>query len=395
MRLTWAGANGINVDKIFTFTKGSYVVDVTFDIHNGSSARLEPHSYFQLLRNGHPPIGDPKFITTYTGPAVYTDKEKFHKISFSDIEKDKATYPKQSNDGWVAMIQLYFLSAWLPANDQPREFYAKKIGDNLFDVGVILPVGMIEPGSDKRITVPLYAGPQEQKHLSQIAPGLNLAVDYGVLTVIAAPLFWILAFLHKWVQNWGVAIILLTILIKLAFYPLSAKSYRSMAQMRVLGPKLQKLKEQYGDDRQRLHTAMMELYKTEKVNPLGGCLPVIVQIPVFIALYWALLNSVEMRQAPFMLWVHDLSAPDPYYILPIIMGLTMIIQTRLNPTPPDPIQAKVMMIMPIAFSVFFFFFPAGLVLYWVVNNTLSIAQQWFVTRGVEQEKIVAKGHAKR
>jgi YidC/Oxa1 family membrane protein insertase len=212
--------------------------------------------------------------------------------------------------------------------------------------------------------------------------------------VIAAPLFWVLAWLNKLVQNWGVAIILLTVLIKLVFYPLSAKSYRSMAQMRVLGPKLQKLKEQYGDDRQRLHTAMMELYKTEKVNPLGGCLPVVVQIPVFIALYWALLNSVEMRQAPFMLWVNDLSAPDPYYILPIVMGITMIIQTKLNPTPPDPIQAKVMMIMPIAFSVFFFFFPAGLVLYWVVNNVLSIAQQWYVTHGVEQEKATAKGHGK-
>jgi len=394
VKLTWTGENGIKVDKVFTFFKGSYVVDVTYEIHNGSTIRLEPHSYFQLVRNGQPPTGDPKFITTYTGPAIYTDKEKFHKISFSDIAKDKATYPKQSNDGWVAMIQLYFLSAWLPANDQPREYYAKKLGDDIYDVGMVLPLGSIEPGSMKKITVPLYAGPQEQDHLSKVAPGLDLAVDYGVLTVISAPLFWVLALLNKLVQNWGLAIILLTILIKLAFYPLSAKSYRSMAQMRVLGPKLQKLKEQYGDDRQRLHTAMMELYKTEKVNPLGGCLPVVVQIPVFIALYWALLNSVEMRQAPFMLWIHDLSAPDPYYILPIVMGITMIIQTKLNPTPPDPIQAKVMMIMPIAFSVFFFFFPAGLVLYWVVNNTLSIAQQWYVTHGVEQAKAAAKGHAK-
>jgi YidC/Oxa1 family membrane protein insertase len=394
VRLTWAGANGVKVDKVFTFRRNSYVVDVAYEINNGSATRLEPHSYFQLVRNGQPPIGDPKFITTYTGPAVYTEKEKFQKLSFSDIEKDKATYPKQSNDGWVAMIQLYFLSAWLPANDQSREYYAKKLGEDLYNVGVVLPVGSIEPGSTKKVTVPLYAGPQEQDHLSKVAPGLDLVVDYGVLTVISAPLFWLLALLNKLVHNWGVAIILLTVLIKLAFYPLSAKSYRSMAQMRVLGPKLQKLKEQYGDDRQRLHTAMMELYKTEKVNPLGGCLPVVVQIPVFIALYWALLNSVEMRQAPFMLWIHDLSTPDPYYVLPIIMGITMIIQTKLNPTPPDPIQAKVMMIMPIAFSVFFFFFPAGLVLYWVVNNVLSIAQQWYVTHGVEQEKAAAKGHGK-
>jgi YidC/Oxa1 family membrane protein insertase len=395
VRLTWSGENGIKVDKVFTFQKGNYVVDVAYEIHNGSATPLDPHTYFQLVRNGQPPIGDPKFITTYTGPAVYTEKEKFNKIAFSDIEKDKASYPKQSNDGWIAMIQLYFLSAWLPAIDQPRENYVKKLGDDLYGVGTVLPLGTIDPGTTKKITVPLYAGPQEQDHLSKVAPGLDLAVDYGVLTVISAPLFWLLALLNKLVQNWGIAIILLTVLIKLAFYPLSAKSYRSMAQMRVLGPKLQKLKEQYGDDRQRLHTAMMELYKTEKVNPLGGCLPVVVQIPVFIALYWALLNSVEMRQAPFMLWINDLSAPDPYYILPIVMGITMIIQTKLNPTPPDPIQAKVMMIMPIAFSVFFFFFPAGLVLYWVVNNVLSIAQQWYVTHGVEQEKVAAKGHGKR
>lgn len=394
VRLVWAGVNGVKVNKVFTFHKGSYVVDVAYEIDNGSTVRLEPHAYFQLVRNGRPPQDNPRFISTYTGPAVYTEKEKFHKISFSDIEKDKVSVPKLSDDGWVAMIQHYFLSAWLPANNQPREYYAKKLGEDLYDVGVILPVGAIEPGSMKKIAVPLYAGPQEQDHLSKVAPGLNLAVDYGVLTVISAPLFWVLELIHKGVQNWGVSIILLTVLIKLAFYPLSAKSYRSMAQMRVLGPKMQKLKEQYGDDRQRLHTAMMELYKTEKVNPLGGCLPVVVQIPVFIALYWAVLNSVEMRQAPFMLWIHDLSAPDPYYILPIVMGITMLIQTKLNPTPPDPIQAKVMMIMPIAFSVFFFFFPAGLVLYWVVNNTLSIAQQWYVTHGVEQAKAVAKGHAK-
>ena len=393
VRLSWNAPNGVKVDKIYTFHKGSYLIDVSFDIHNGSNTRLDPHSYFQLVRNGKPPLGDPKFISTYTGPAIYTDKEKFHKIEFSDIEKGKASYPKQSNDGWVAMLQHYFLSAWLPANNQPREYYAKKLGENLYDVGLVMPVGVIEPGADKKITVPLFAGPQEQDKLSKLAPGLDLAVDYGLLTVIAAPLFWIVEMIYKVVQNWGYAIILLTILIKGAFYPLSAKSYRSMAQMKVLGPKLQKLKEQYGDDRQRLHTAMMELYKTEKVNPLGGCLPIVVQIPVFIALYWVLLYSVEMRQASFGLWITDLSAPDPYYVLPIVMGITMIIQTKLNPTPPDPIQAKVMMIMPVAFSVFFFFFPAGLVLYWLVNNVLSIAQQWYVTRSIEQAR-AAKGHGK-
>lgn len=393
VKLSWSEPGGVKVDKIFTFRQGSYVVDVSYRIFNGGAVRLEPYSYVQLLRNGRPPVGDPMFISTYTGAAFYTEKDKFTKVSFADIDKGKASYPTHGTDGWVAMVQLYFLGAWLPEDKLPREYYAKKVGTDLYSAGAILPVGAIDPGKEKKLTVPFYAGPQEQENLSKIAPGLDLTVDYGILTVISAPLFWVLAMIYKIVQNWGVAIILLTVLIKAVFWPLSAKSYKSMAQMRVLGPKLQKLKEQYGDDRQRLHQAMMELYKTEKVNPLGGCLPVVVQIPVFIALYWALLNSVEMRQAPFMLWINDLSVPDPYFILPIIMGITMIIQTKLNPTPPDPIQAKVMMIMPIAFSVFFFFFPAGLVLYWVVNNTLSIGQQYYVTRKVEQAK-AAKGHAK-
>jgi YidC/Oxa1 family membrane protein insertase len=233
------------------------------------------------------------------------------------------------------------------------------------------------------ITVPLYAGPQDQDRLAELAPGLDLAVDYGWLTIIAVPLFWLLSWLYQWVGNWGVAIIILTVIIKLIFYPLSEASYRSMARMRVLAPKLQRLKEQYGDDRQRMQQAMMELYRTEKINPLGGCLPIVVQIPVFIALYWVLLASVELRHAPFMLWIDDLSTPDPWFILPILMGATMIIQTRLNPEPPDPIQAKVMKIMPIAFSVFFFFFPAGLVLYWLVNNVLSILQQWNINRRLD------------
>jgi YidC/Oxa1 family membrane protein insertase len=394
IRLSWSDPSGIRLEKIYTFRKNSYLVDVTYEIHNGGATKLEPYSYYQLVRDSAPPAGDPKFIATYTGAAVYTDKEKFQKVDFDDMTKGKTNYPKQSNDGWVAMLQHYFVSAWLPKNNSPREFYTKSLGDNLFAAGVILPLGAIEPGATRSFTVSLYAGPQEQENLSKLAPGLELVVDYSWLTVIAAPLFWVLTFINKWVGNWGVAIILLTVLIKLAFYPLSAKSYRSMAQMRVIGPKLQRLKEQYGDDRQKLHQAMMELYKTEKINPLGGCLPVVVQIPVFIALYWVLLASVEMRHAPFFGWIQDLSAADPYYVLPIIMGVTMIIQTKLNPTPPDPIQAKVMMIMPIAFSVFFIFFPAGLVLYWVVNNILSIAQQWQINRAMEQPA-AAKGHGGR
>lgn len=394
VRLSWADAGGVRVDKIYTFHRNSYAVDVTYQIHNSGQAALAAHSYYQLLRDGTPPAGDPKFVATYTGVALYSEADKFKKVGFPDMDKGKIDYVRQSNNGWIGMLQHYFVSAWLPGNGQSREFYTKKLGENLYAAGVILPLTAIAPGTSRAVTVPLYAGPQEQDQLSKLAPGLDLTVDYGWLTVIAAPLFWVLSWIHKAVGNWGAAIILLTVMIKLAFYPLSAKSYRSMAQMRVLAPRLQKLKEQYGDDRQKLHQAMMDLYKTEKINPLGGCLPVVVQIPVFIALYWVLLASVEMRQAPFALWINDLSAPDPYYVLPIIMGISMLVQTKLNPTPPDPIQAKVMMIMPFAFSIFFFFFPAGLVLYWVVNNILSIAQQWRITRSLELAH-AAKGHAKR
>jgi YidC/Oxa1 family membrane protein insertase len=392
VRLEWADGKGIKVAKIYTFHRGGYVIDVAYEIQNQTSAALDPFAYYQLLRNGSPPAGDPKFVSTYTGAAVYTDKEKYQKVDFSDIDKEKINYPRYSQDGWIAILQHYFLSAWLPKKDMRREFYTKRVGEGMYAAGVIVPVGVVQPGATKQIAVPLYAGPQDQDKLSSLAPGLELTVDYGWLTVIASPLFWVLSSIHKLVDNWGVAIILLTVMIKLVFFPLSAASYRSMAQMRILAPKLQKLKEQHGDDRQRLHESMMALYKEEKVNPLGGCLPIVVQIPVFIALYWVLLASVEMRQAPFMLWLQDLSTPDPYYVLPIIMGATMIIQTRLNPTPPDPIQAKVMKVMPIAFSVFFFFFPAGLVLYWVVNNVLSIAQQWYITRRLENAQA---GNVKR
>lgn len=390
VKLEWRDSAGLVVEKTYLFHKNSYLIDISFDINNGGVTPLAVHSYYQFLRNGNAPHGDPKFINTYTGPAVYTDKEKFQKVEFSDIDKGKEKFPKQGNDGWIAMLQHYYFSAWLPKADTPREFFTRKIGAD-YAAGVIVPMGDVPVGGKQSNNMTLYAGPQEQDNISQLAPGLDLVVDYGMLTVIATPLFWIVALIYKFVQNWGIAIILLTILIKLAFYPLSAKSYRSMASMRILSPKLQKLKEQYGDDRERLHHAMMELYKTEKINPLGGCLPIVVQMPVFIALYWVLLYSVEMRQAPFMGWVQDLSSPDPYYVLPILMGITMIIQTKLNPTPPDPIQAKVMLFMPVFFSVFFFFFPAGLVLYWLVNNVLSIAQQWQITRSIESAK-AAKVH---
>lgn len=394
VRLEWDDPSGIHVAKIFTFKPRSYVIGLTYQVTNRSGQRLEPYEYLQLVRDDSSVAGESYFIHTYKGPAIYTNAGKFEKISFSDIEKGKENYVKRADNGWVAMLQHYFLAAWLPPAQKEREYYTKQLGPHLFAVGTILPVGALDAGQTQAVSAALYAGPQEQEKLSRLAPGLDLTVDYGWLTVIAAPLFWILSAIHKVVHNWGVAIILLTVLIKLAFYPLSAKSYRSMAQMRVLAPKLQKLKEQYGDDRQKIHQAMMELYKTEKINPLSGCLPILVQIPVFIALYWVLLSSVEIRHAPFVGWIQDLSAPDPYYVLPVIMAITMIVQTRLNPAPTDPIQAKVMMIMPFAFGIFFFFFPAGLVLYWVVNNLLSIAQQWQITRAIEHAK-AAKGNGRR
>ncbi|MBY0267466.1 MAG: membrane protein insertase YidC [Burkholderiales bacterium] len=376
-------ADGSKGAKVYRFQRNSYVIDVSHELTNSGAAPVDAHAYFQLLRDTKAPEGDSAMVPTYTGPAVYTDKEKFQKVAFGDIDKNKLPYPKTANDGWIGIVQHYFLGAWLPKEGAPREYYTKAVQAGLYAAGVIVPVGTLAPGASTTVSMPLYAGPQEQEKLAALAPGLELAVDYGWLTVIAAPLFWVLQWVHGWTGNWGVAIIILTVLIKLLFYPLSEASYRSMAKMRVVAPKMQSLKDRYGDDRQRLQQAMMELYKTEKINPLGGCLPILVQIPVFIALYWVLLASVEMRQAPFALWITDLSTPDPWYILPVLMGATMIIQTRLNPEPPDPVQAKVMKIMPVAFSIFFFFFPAGLVLYWLVNNILSIAQQWKINNALE------------
>ena len=329
------------------------------------------HAYFQFLRDGIPPAGDPKMVRTYTGAAIYTEQGKYEKIPFTDLDKDKANFPKTADNGWIAMLQHYFVAAWLPKQGSQREYYAKPLADKLYSVGVILPVAVIPPNGSGSVSVSLYAGPQEQAALKDIAPGLNLTVDYGWLTIIAAPLFSVLQFLHKLVGNWGVAIILLTVGLKAIFFPLSAASYKSMAKMKLVTPRMTKLREQYGNDRPRLNQAMMELYKAEKINPLGGCLPIVVQIPVFISLYWVLLASVELRHAPFYLWIHDLSAQDPYYVLPVLMMISMLVQTGLNPVPPDPVQAKVMMIMPFAFGIMFFFFPAGLVLYWLVSNILS------------------------
>jgi YidC/Oxa1 family membrane protein insertase len=383
LRLEAPDAGGVKLTKVMTFRRGSYVVDVAYEIRNEGQTAISPHAYFQLTRDGKPPEGQTAMLQTFTGAAAYTNEGKYQKMTFEDIEKGKVKLPQGVKDGWIGMVQHYFVSALLPQGTVEREFYARQIGKDLYSVGVIVPVGTVVPGASAKVEMPVYAGPQEQNKLEKLAPGLELVVDYGWLTVIAAPLFWVLEWLHALVGNWGWAIILLTVIIKALFFPLSAASYKSMARMRVVTPKLMKIKEMYGNDRARMNQEMMELYKKEKINPLGGCLPIVVQIPVFIALYWVLLNSVEMRQAPWILWINDLSAKDPYFILPIVMGVTMLIQTKLNPTPPDPIQAKVMMIMPVVFTGMFLFFPAGLVLYWVVNNVLSIAQQWQITRMIE------------
>ncbi|MBU6467737.1 MAG: membrane protein insertase YidC [Betaproteobacteria bacterium] len=372
--------NKVEVIKTYTFTRGSYLITLNTTIHNLGNQPLKTDSYYQFLRGSKAPPGDPRFVSTYTGPAFYTEASKFEKLSFKDIDKGAHDIPGQANNGWVAMIQHYFVSAWLPSQGTQREFYARKVGDDLYTAGLIIPVNEIAPGGTSSVNVPLYAGPQEGEKLKALAPGLQLTIDFGRLTIIATPIFYVLNLIHSWVNNWGVAIILLTVLIKLIFFPLSAASYKSMAKMRTLQPKMTRLKEQFGEDKARLNQAMMELYRTEKINPLGGCLPMVVQIPVFISLYWVLLEAVELRNAPFIGWIHDLSAKDPFYILPLIMTASMFIQQRMSPKPPDPVQAKVMMFMPLMFSFMFFFFPAGLVLYWVVNNILSIAQQWQITK---------------
>ncbi len=385
VRLSAPEVNGSKVDQVYQFTRGSYVIDLTYEITNSSDKAMQPYGYFQLVRDRKPPEGDSAMLPTYTGPAVYTKGEKFQKVAFDDVDKGKTPYSKSLQDeGWVAVIQHYFFSAFLPKDKTQREFYTNKLESGLYAAGVKVVGEAVVPGQKGVIGAPLYAGPQDTKTLDTLAPGLDLVVDFGILTVIAVPLFMVLKWIQAVVGNWGIAIILLTVLIKALFYPLQAASYKAMAKMKVIAPKMQQLKERYGDDRQRMQKAMMELYQKEKVNPMAGCLPILVQMPVFIALYWVILAAVELRQAPFYGWITDLSAIDPWYILPVLMGASMIIQTKLNPEPPDPVQAKVMKIMPIAFSVFFFFFPAGLVLYWLVNNILSIAQQWQINGAIER-----------
>ncbi|ADP19818.1 preprotein translocase subunit YidC [Achromobacter xylosoxidans A8] len=378
-------SGGVKVTKTFTLHRGRYDVDVRHDLANVGAAPVSPALYLQLERDGNDPADTSSFYHTFTGFAVYSEQDKFQKITFSDIEKKKASYIKQSDNGWIAVVQHYFATAWVPPQGKQRTNELLEVQKNLYAARSIEAVGEIAPGAATRVDSHLWVGPQDQKAMAALAPGLELVVDYGWLTIIAKPLFKLMTWLHSLLGNWGWTIVALTVLIKAVFYPLAAASYRSMARMKQVAPRLQALKEKYGDDKQKLNAAMMEMYRTEKINPLGGCLPMVVQIPVFISLYWVLLASVEMRGAPWILWVHDLSIRDPYFILPAIMMATMFLQIKLNPTPPDPIQAKVMMIMPLVFGGMMFFFPAGLVLYWCVNNTLSIAQQWSITRAMQRK----------
>ncbi len=369
---------GVKLVKTYTLKRGSYAIGVRHEVINKGSAAVSPQLYMQLVRDGNKPPGESSFYSTFTGPAVYTEAKKYNKVEFSDIEKNKAEIDKTSPNGYVAMVQHYFASAWLLGEGIQRENFVRKVDNNLYAVGMITPLGEVAPGQSKVLENVLFAGPQEEKTLEALAPGLDLLKDYGWLAMLAKPLYWLLDQLYKVLLNWGWSIMALVLLLKIAFYWLNAKAYSSMAKMKAINPRIMEMRERLKSNPQQMQMEMMKIYREEKVNPMGGCFPMLIQIPVFIALYWVLLSSVEMRHAPWVGWIVDLSAPDPYFILPIVMTLTTLLQTALNPAPPDPMQAKMMWLMPLVFSVMFFFFPAGLVLYWITNNVLSIAQQWII-----------------
>ena len=379
--LYWS-ENGVEVVKSYHFRPGDYLVDLRHRVSNQSQQQWQGSQYRQIQRSR--PLETSRLLYTYTGSVYYNEETKYEKVTFDDMEDSRLKV--ESAGGWIAMIHHYFLSAWIPDQDETNLVYSianTKRNPATYTIGLRSGNQSVAPGTSAEFASQLFVGPKIVKRLEEISPGLELTVDYGVLTFISKPLYWLLSWYHSFVGNWGVAIILLTLTVKTLFYKLSETSYRSMAKMRKVAPRLKTLKERYGDDRQKMNQAMMELYKTEKINPMGGCLPILVQIPVFIALYWALLESVDLRQAPFIFWIKDLSVMDPFYVLPIVMGISMVIQQRLNPPPPDPIQAKIMMALPFVFTIFFAFFPSGLVLYWVCNNVLSITQQWIITRRIE------------
>jgi YidC/Oxa1 family membrane protein insertase len=372
--------NQLKLIKTFTMKRGSYAIEVKHEIVNSSNQSVSPQLYVQLVRDGNKPAGESSFYSTFTGPAVFTGQKKYQKIEFSDIEKNKADFEKQSTQGYVAMVQHYFASAWLIDDSQPRDLFARKVDNNLYSVGMVMALPSIASGEKMSHTARLFLGPQEEKTLEALYPGLELVKDYGWLTILSKPLYWLLYELYRFIGNWGWSIVALVVVLKIAFYWLNSQAYKSMGKMKAINPKIMEMRERLKDNPQQMQMEMMKIYREEKVNPLGGCLPIAVQIPFFIALYWVLLSSVEMRNAAWIGWIHDLAAPDPWFILPLLMTVTSMFQTWLNPTPPDPIQAKMMWFMPLAFSVMFFFFPAGLVLYWLSNNILSIAQQWMINK---------------
>jgi YidC/Oxa1 family membrane protein insertase len=384
IKFTSPEVGGIKLVKTYTLRRGAYDIAVKHELVNTSSAAISPQLYLQLERDGTSPPGGSSFYSTYTGPAVYTEAKKFQKVDFSDIKKGKADFEKSSSDGYVAMVQHYFASAWLLPDGVKRNLSTDSktldsaVPDCCYQVRMVAPLESIAPGASKTVDAKLFVGPLEEKMLEALAPGMELLKDYGHLTILAKPLYWLLDKLHSFIQNWGWSIVALVLLLKIAFYWLNAKAYSSMAKMKAINPKIMEMRERLKDSPQQMQQEMMKIYREEKVNPLGGCFPILVQIPVFIALYTVLLSTIEMRDAPWIFWIHDLSSKDPMYILPVLMTMTTLLQTALNPAPPDPLQAKMMWIMPLAFSVMFFAFPAGLVLYWITNNILSIAQQWII-----------------
>lgn len=386
-----AESAGVKLTKTFTFKRGDYTIDVRHDVTNVGAAPVKPELYLQLVHDGNKPAGDSYFNSSYTGPTLYTDADKYHKLKFETLEKEAAEaaktgkdavqdHPTKADNGWFAISQHFFVSAFVPQDKLSRTIFTKKVTTNQYAIGTIQQLGTLAPGATVTNEAKLYSGPQESKLLEKVSPGLDLVKDYGFLTIIAKPIFWVMDQIHQVLGNWGWTIIAFTILIKLAFFPLSAAGYRSMAKVKLVTPKMQAIRERYKGDPAKMNQATMELYKTEKINPLGGCLPILVQMPVFIALYWVLQASVEIRGAPWIGWITNLAAPDPWYILPVLYAISMYITTKLNPAPADPMQAKMMLFMPLAFSVMFFFFPSGLVLYWVVNNVLSIGQQYVISK---------------
>lgn len=376
---------GVKLVKTFTFHRNDYTVGVKHEVVNASGSTLSPRLYLQLVRDGNPPPNESSFYSVFTGPAIYTEASKFVKVPFKDIDKGKVEHDLKADNGWVAMVQHYFASAWLVPGKQSREFFVGKVPGavNEYAVGMFVPLGEIAAGATKVVDAQLFIGPQEDKRLKaleNVAPGLDLVRDYGWLTILARPLYWLLEQLHGFIGNWGWSIVALVVLLRIGFYGLNVSAYRSMAKMKAINPRVMEMRERLKDKPQEMQQEMMRIYREEKVNPLGGCLPIVVQMPFFIALYSVLLSAVEMRNAAWVGWISDLAVKDPYFILPILMTLSSLLQTWLNPTPPDPMQARMMWIMPLVFSVMFFGFPAGLVLYWLTNNILAIAQQWFINK---------------